>query len=254
MTNLRELLAEASEDATVVPLFVHAHPDDETVQTGALMAWLAANNVEVQLLTCTRGEQGEIVAGVLPESTTPGELVRVREDELARAAQTLGITAAYVLGTPPARAVGHQRRDYHDSGMRWIAEGLAGPAEIDDPQTFTASSLDDEVADLLALIDLIRPSVLVGYDRLGSYGHPDHVRAHELADEAAQAAGLPLVEVASEPGADGFEWFDLSDQRSTVVAALRCHATQLSVVDGRIVHVGGQHQELPLSAGLRRIR
>ena len=246
-----DVLAGAAESDSRVPLFVHAHPDDETVQTGSLLAWLAAQGLPVSVLTCTRGEQGEIVSGVLPASTTADELVRVREAELAHAIETLGVAASYFLGTPPARAAGLGRRDYHDSGMRWVAEGLAGPADIDDPDTFTASRLDDEVADLLALIDRVRPTVVVGYDRLGSYGHPDHVRAHELAAVAAEAAGLPLVEVASDPDTDGFEWFDLSDRKQTVIQALRCYATQLTVVDDHIVHVGGQHQALPLRAGLR---
>lgn len=253
MSSPLDLMTVAGHSGPSAPLFVHAHPDDETVQTGSLMAWLAAHGLAVSLVTCTRGEQGEIVAGVLPESTTPAELVRVRENELAKAVGTLGIAQAFMLGTPPARAAGLEQHDYHDSGMAWIAEGLAGPADIDDPQTFTASSLDDEVADLLALIDQLRPTVLVGYDRLGSYGHPDHVRAHELAVAAAQKADLPMIEVASEPDAEGFEWFDLSDQKQTVISALRCYATQLRVVDDQIVHVGGQHQELPLVVGLRRV-
>ena len=141
-----DVLAGAAESDSIVPLFVHAHPDDETVQTGSLLAWLAAQGLPVSVLTCTRGEQGEIVSGVLPASTTADELVRVREAELAHAIETLGVAASYFLGTPPARAAGLGRRDYHDSGMRWVAEGLAGPADIDDPDTFTASRLDDEVA------------------------------------------------------------------------------------------------------------
>jgi N-acetyl-1-D-myo-inositol-2-amino-2-deoxy-alpha-D-glucopyranoside deacetylase len=136
--------------------------------------------------------------------------------------------------------------------MRWIGEGLAGPADHDDPYTFTASTLEGELADLLALIREVSPTVIVGYDREGSYGHPDHIRAHHLAAAAAERSGLPLVEVASDESAEGFTWFDLSRHRDQVIEALRCHATLLSVVDGEIVHVGGQHQDLPLRAGLRR--
>lgn len=254
MSTPLELLASASEAVSVKPLFVHAHPDDETVQTGSLLSWLTGHGVPVVLLTCSRGEQGEIVAGVLPAETTSDELIRVRERELACATETLGITEHYLLGTPPARAGGLTPRHYHDSGMRWVREGLAGPADIDDPETFTASDLDDEVADLLALIEHVRPTVIVGYDKAGSYGHPDHVRAHDLAVAAARASGLPLVEVASDEDSEGFERYDLADQKQTVIAALRCHATQLSVVDDHIVHVGGQHQGLPLTAGLRLVR
>lgn len=235
----------------VRPLFVHAHPDDETVQTGPLIAWLGAHRVDCAVVTCTRGERGEIVTGVLP-TVTPEDLVRVRMRELACALGRLGVSGRFLLGRPPARAAGLPSRRYHDSGMAWIAPGVAGPADVDDPLAFTAAPLDEAVADLLALIAAVRPSVLVGYDRLGSYGHPDHRRAHQVAAAAAGASGVPLVEVASTEDADGFEWFDLSEQLPTVVAALRCHATQLTVVDDHIVHVGGQHQALPRRVGLRR--
>jgi N-acetyl-1-D-myo-inositol-2-amino-2-deoxy-alpha-D-glucopyranoside deacetylase len=149
---------------------------------------------------------------------------------------------------------GSDRRDYRDSGMRWVSEGVAGPADNDDPDTFTASPLEDEVEDLLALIREVSPNVIVGYDREGSYGHPDHIRAHHLAAAAAARSDVPLFEVASEDSAAGFTWFSLPQYRDQVIAALRCHATQLSVMDGEIVHVGGQHQQLPLTAGLRRTR
>ena len=152
--------------------------------------------------------------------------------------------AQYASSQPPASP-----RAYWEATVKKMKKPFG--AQFDDADTFTASRLDDEVADLLALIDRVRPTVVVGYDRLGSYGHPDHVRAHELAAVAAEAAGLPLVEVASDPDTDGFEWFDLSDRKQTVIQALRCYATQLTVVDDHIVHVGGQHQALPLRAGLR---
>lgn len=235
------------------PLFVHAHPDDETLATGSLLAWLAGHGVNLEVVTCTRGERGEIVEGVLPPSVTRADLVRVRQRELACAMDELGVKDHDYLGRPPARAAGLQPREYRDSGMRWVAPGLAGPAEPDDPLSFTAASLDEQLADLLALVERVRPSVLVGYDDLGSYGHPDHIRAHELTSAAARAAGLPLVEVASEPDGEGFEWFDLSDQRERVLKALRCYATQLTVHDDHLIHVGGQRQELPLRVGLRRV-
>lgn len=251
MTSPLDLLA-SQPGQLPFPLFVHAHPDDETLQTGALLAWLTERQVNVEVVTCTRGEQGEIVAGVLPPQVADADLVRVRQRELACALDALGIRDHDFLGSPPARAAGLQPRDYRDSGMRWIAEGLAGPGEAAGPDTFVAADPDEAVADLLALIERVQPSVLVGYDNLGSYGHPDHLRAHEITVAAARRSRLPLVEVASTPDAPGFEWFDLSDQREPVLAALRCHATQLSVFDDHLVHVGGQRQELPLRVGLRR--
>lgn len=237
----------------VFPLFVHAHPDDETLQTGALLAWLSANDITCEVVTCTRGEQGEVVSGVLPTEITAADLARVRQRELSCALDALGSLDHDYLGTPPARANGLQPRDYRDSGMRWVSEGVAGPAELHDPDTFTAADLPDLVADLRALIDRVQPTVLVSYDEQGSYGHPDHVRAHELTLATSKATGIPMVEVASTPDAEGFEWFDLSDQRDAVVTALTCYQTQLTVADDHLVHVGGQHQDLPLRIGLRRV-
>jgi N-acetyl-1-D-myo-inositol-2-amino-2-deoxy-alpha-D-glucopyranoside deacetylase len=248
-----ELLREASGIDRPRVLVVHAHPDDETVQTGGLMASLA-HDTDLVLLTCTRGEAGERRPGVLPHDVTDEQFARAREDELQRACVALGITEHHFLGTAPARVAGAGTRKYRDSGMRWIREGLAGPDDGDDPRTFTAGDLADEADDLLALIAATRPHVVIGYDEAGSYGHPDHVRAHHLARAATDRAGLPLVEVASGDDADGFTWFSLGQTRDAVIDALGAHATQVGVVDGEIVHVGGQHQALPLSAGLRRVR
>lgn len=235
------------------PLLVHAHPDDETLATGSLVGWLADEGVCVELVTCTHGERGEIVAGVLPDNVTTADLVRVRKRELACAIEALGVGGHCYLGRPPARTGGLQPRDYRDSGMRWVAPGLAGPAGPDDPLSFTAASLDEPLADLMALIYRVQPTVLMGYDDLGGYGHPDHLRAHELTKAAAWQAGLPLVEFTDDPHAAGFEWFDLSGQREKVMKALRCYATQLTVHDDHLVHVGGQRQELPLGIGLRTV-
>lgn len=251
MTSPLDVIAEPGRQA--FPLFVHAHPDDETLDTGALLAWLSTNDVTAAVVTCTRGERGEVVEGVLPASVTQADLVCVRQRELACAIAALGVHDHDYLGMPPARAAGLQPRDYHDSGMRWVAPGLAGPAETNDPCAFSVAPLDETVADLLALVERVQPTVLVSYDALGSYGHPDHVRAHELTLAAARQAGLPVVEVASAPDAEGFEWFDLSDQREAVRTALRCYTTQLIVHDDHLVHVGGQRQELPLRTGLRRV-
>ena len=233
------------------PLFIHAHSDDETLQTGALLAWLASQQVSCDLVTCTRGEQGQIVPGALPKSITDDDLVRVRGRELACAVAALDITSHYWLGTPPARAAGLSPRNYRDSGMTWVEPGLAGPAELDDPLTFTAAELAEATADLVALVRATEPSVLVGYDDAGSYGHPDHLRAHEITVAAARETGVLLVEVASNPDDPGFEWFDFSEQREMLMRALRCHATQLTVHDDHLVHVGGQRQEMPLRVGLR---
>lgn len=233
------------------PLFVHAHPDDETLQTGALLARLAAEGVETIVVTCTRGEMGEIIPGIAPVDLDAAGMVAVRERELAAAVEILGVAQHMFLGAPVARADALGPRVYRDSGMVWVREGLAGPADVTDDRSFTAAPVEEEVGDLLAAMTTSRATVLVGYDALGSYGHPDHVRVHEVCIEAARLSGLPLIEVASEPGAEGFEWLDLTDELPTVLTALQCHATQLTATSEGITHVGGQHQELPLRIGLR---
>ena len=253
MTTTIDLLSDGRGGTAPTPLFVHAHPDDETLQTGGLIAWLTGRQINCDLVTCTRGERGEIVPGVMPSSITTADLIRVRGRELAGALHILGISGHFWLGMPPARRAGYSPRQYRDSGMRWVAEGQAGPIETADPDTFTSADPDEAYADLLALVQAVEPSVLVGYDRGGSYGHPDHLRAHELTRRVARQAGVGLVEVASRPEDPGFTWFDFPEQRATVIAALRCHATQLTVRDDHLVHVGGQRQALPLRIGLRRV-
>ena len=108
--------------------FVHAHPDDETLASGALIAHLVHLGHRVSVLTATRGEMGEVVPGPLSQLAGTPELELRREQELAGALDVLGVTDHAFLGTPPARAGGSVRR-YLDSGMRWVSEHVAGAAE-----------------------------------------------------------------------------------------------------------------------------
>ncbi|WP_026928398.1 PIG-L family deacetylase [Granulicoccus phenolivorans] len=237
-------------------LFVHAHPDDETLQTGALIAELTARGVRCDLVTATRGERGEIVPGPLSGLTGDAFVAR-RETELAGAVAALGITERAYLGEPPARAAGQPPRRYADSGMRWIREGLAGPSGDAGPDSFTAADPAEEVADLVAAIEYFRPDALISYDDDGSYGHPDHVRVHEISGPAAARAGVPVLWVVSDPAGAG-EWSDLAHRLPTVVAAARCHASQVSVVESadpraaEVIHSGGQRTPLATRIGLRR--
>lgn len=233
-------------------LFCHAHPDDETISTGALIAELIARGREVGVVTATRGEQGEIRPGVL-EGSSPEEFVAHREGELARALEALGVREHWFLGTPPARAEDLSERRYQDSGMRWIREGLAGPGESAGPDSFTAGDQAEVVADLVALIERWQPGVLVSYDNGGGYGHPDHLRMHHVAKAAAAATGLVFLEVIEEPDADGdLEVVELPGRLTQVSEALGAYASQLRVDGDAIVHVGGQRQPITLRVGLRR--
>lgn len=176
-------------------LFLHAHPDDETIATGALIAALNDAGVEVFLLTATRGEQGEIVAGSLPPELTGAELSAARGAELAAALDALGGVQHAYLGEPPARAESAPPRQYADSGMEWMPNGLAGPGPESGPDALTSAAEEEVLADLRAMIDFARPDLIITYDEIGGYGHPDHVRLHTAGRRAGREAGVPVAEI-----------------------------------------------------------
>jgi N-acetyl-1-D-myo-inositol-2-amino-2-deoxy-alpha-D-glucopyranoside deacetylase len=250
-------------------LFVHAHPDDETLSSGALIRELVASGVRVVLLTATRGEQGEVVAAVrhtVPSGHNgepdPAALTLIRLDELAGAVRSLGIADAVFLGEPPARASGAAARRYLDSGMRWLdpdADGrvLAGPALDVDDRALTAAPLAEVSADVLAYLRQVQPDLVVSYDDIGGYGHPDHRRAREAALAAAREAGVPFAEIvppeAISPDAPDARLVDATPRLAEVQDALRHHATQLTVDGADVVHSGGQREPIRLVTGLRLV-
>ncbi len=156
-------------------LLVHAHPDDETIATGATMAHYAAAGVPVTLVTCTLGEEGEIhvpeLAGLAADRAD--QLGGYRIAELAAACAALGVTDHRFLG-------GAGR--YRDSGM------MGTPAN-DHPRCFWRADVDEAAAYLVEIIREVRPRVLVTYDPNGIYGHPDHIQAHRVAMRAVELAG-----------------------------------------------------------------
>ena len=237
-------------DAVTSVLFVHAHPDDETIGTGGLIAHLASRGIRITLVTATRGERGEVVAGMLSALAGTPALAEERERELERAARTLGVNEGFWLGEAPARAPGLPERRYRDSGMEWIRPGLAGPAPDSDTDALARAPLAEVTTDLIAVLQHVQPSLVISYDASGGYGHPDHVRVHDAALAASRSFAIPYAEIIHSPEADA-EWFDLETQRGTVVAALRCHASQLSVDGDDIVHSGGQRERIRPSIGLR---
>ncbi|WEO76164.1 PIG-L family deacetylase [Cryobacterium sp. SO2] len=231
-------------------LFVHAHPDDETISTGALIAEFVARGSTVTLLTCSRGERGEVVAGPLTALAGTAELAAERERELARATGILGISDRFWLGEAPARAHGLAARRYRDSGMVWIRPGLAGPAADAAEDALSVAPLAEVADDIAALITALQPALVISYDDGGGYGHPDHVRAHVATLAACAATGTPFAEVLEAPAADA-EWFELPQHLTVVTDALRAHASQLTVHGAFIVHSGGQREAIGTSVGLR---
>ncbi|PVZ08603.1 N-acetyl-1-D-myo-inositol-2-amino-2-deoxy-alpha-D-glucopyranoside deacetylase [Actinomycetospora cinnamomea] len=239
-------------------LLVHAHPDDETITCGGLMALATAAGVPVTLVTGNRGEQGEVIPPGL-QHLSGDALGRYREGELARACDALGVTDQRWLGGAGT---------WHDSGMVRVGEGIhaAAPVTIS-PDAFAApGTADAQVEALVAVLREVSPGVVVTYDRDGGYGHPDHVRAHEVTMAAVTAvdpdaatitvvataaprdevaAGLealrrrgglpwpvpPVEDLPTVPDATITTRVELAGARVAKLAALRAHATQIEVHD-----------------------
>lgn len=235
-------------------LLVHAHPDDETLVTGALIAELVQDGVEVGLVTATRGERGEVVAGhPLKHLEGTPELSATREQELARANDALGVRWHAYLGSGSAKAGSIEHR-YVDSGMRWVRPGLAGPAEDVGTDALTSASVDAVAADLIAAINSFQPDVVITYDEAGGYGHPDHVRCFEATALACTATETPLYVVVSD-GANVVATdivVDASAHLAVVQRALDAHRTQLTVEGTDVVHSGGQREPIVTETVLRR--
>lgn len=235
---------------------MHAHPDDETLATGALLALLDASGAQASLVTATRGERGEVRPGVL----APGaDLVTLRLGEWAQACAALGVRDARWLGTPPARAAGRAPRRYADSGMAWLdaAETIAGPGVDASPDALALADPAEVAGDIAAAALALGADSLITYDALGGYGHPDHVALHRPTRDAAASLGLPFFELVSQPrsaptpsGGD-ILWFDGTSRLVQVSAALAAYSSQLSVDGAELVHVGGQREPIALRVGVR---
>lgn len=231
-------------------LFAHAHPDDETLASGGLIAELVARGIRVILLTASRGERGEVVAGPLSHLAGTEALSLERERELAGALRELGVPDHYWLGLAPARADGLAERSYRDSGMTWLSEGVAGPADDATTDALARADLAEVTADVAALIAATRPDLVISYDDHGGYGHPDHVAIRDAALRASVALTVPFAELLEQPAPDA-AWFDLEHRRTTMTDALRHHASQLTVFGADVVHSGGQREPIHPSVGLR---
>jgi N-acetyl-1-D-myo-inositol-2-amino-2-deoxy-alpha-D-glucopyranoside deacetylase len=155
-------------------LLVHAHPDDESINNGATMAKYAAEGAQVTLVTCTRGEEGEVIPPGLAHLAPDREdrLGPHRVGELAAAMKELGVTDHRFLGGPGR---------FRDSGMMGAPQNHRDGA-------FWHTEVDDAAPYLVEVIRSVRPQVLITYDPDGGYGHPDHIQAHRVAVRAAELA------------------------------------------------------------------
>jgi len=165
---------------------VHAHPDDETIGTGGTMASAVADGHRVVLVTCTRGELGEIVVSELDTPDNHRRLGELRAVELEKAMGELGVTEWENLG-------------FRDSDMMGRVGNL-------DPRSFWRANLDEAAGRLVWLMRRYRPDVVTTYNSFGGYGHPDHIRVHDVAVRAFPRAGDPAwypEQLAPEHGGTG---------------------------------------------------
>jgi N-acetyl-1-D-myo-inositol-2-amino-2-deoxy-alpha-D-glucopyranoside deacetylase len=257
-------------------LFVHAHPDDETLTTGATIAHYASLGADVRVVTCTLGEEGEVIGDRWARLAVDGadQLGGYRIGELSAALRELGVDAPMYLG----------------GAGRWRDSGMAGTPPRG-PQRFVDADPRDAVGALVAIIRELRPHVVVSYDPNGGYGHPDHIHAHEVTTAAVAAADRPdypgdpwqvpkfywtvTARSALAAGIDELAEIDLPpdwvlvpatdlpfgfadeqidavvdapDSRAAKIAALRAHETQLSVDPGGRACALSNNVALPIVA------
>jgi N-acetyl-1-D-myo-inositol-2-amino-2-deoxy-alpha-D-glucopyranoside deacetylase len=204
-------------------LLVHAHPDDESIGTGATMARYAAQGARVTLVTCTLGELGEIIPPGLAHLAADRDdrLGQYRIGELDAACAALGVTDHRFLGGPG----------------RWRDSGMMGTQGNDDPRCFWRADVDAAAAALGAVIREVRPQVMVSYDAEGGYGHPDHIQAHRVARRAFQLSARtpePVAKFYATAGAGSAQVtaeIDGTRYLPAKLAAMRAHATQIIVND-----------------------
>jgi len=184
-------------------LFVHAHPDDESIATGGTIARLVAEGVRVDLVTCTDGAEGEIHDSTLDPDEARPRLAEIRRAELACSLEALGDGAIH-----------HHLLGYRDSGMM-------GTEANDHPESFWKADLDAATGRLVEIVREARPAVIVSYDENGNYGHPDHINAARIARDAYQASrGEPwAVSRFHEIAFHRESWFELMrDMRARGIA------------------------------------
>ncbi|UYP20940.1 N-acetyl-1-D-myo-inositol-2-amino-2-deoxy-alpha-D-glucopyranoside deacetylase [Rhodococcus sp. Z13] len=166
-------------------LLVHAHPDDETLTTGGVIARYVSEGVEVTVVTCTLGEEGEVIGDEWAQLTADraDQLGGYRIVELTRALGALGVDRPRFLG-----GAGH-----------WRDSGMAGTPSAENPRAWVNADPEEAVEALVAVIRETRPHVVVTYDPVGGYGHPDHIAVHERVTAAVEAAGTEDYPAAGAP-------------------------------------------------------
>lgn len=235
-------------------LLVHAHPDDESIMTGGVIARYLAEGVDVRVVTFTLGEEGEVIGDrwrLLVADGGADQLGGFRIGELDAALRALASDASCA---PRPRFLG--------GAGRWRDSGMAGTPSAEHPRALVQAAHADLVSALREEIEDFEPHVLVTYDEAGTYGHPDHKRVHEVSvvavAESVAETGYPrkvyesvTARSALDAGLDAIEeipdgWrmpepgelpgypddaittaVDVSEVLDRKTAALAAHATQV---------------------------
>ncbi|MDO5513099.1 N-acetyl-1-D-myo-inositol-2-amino-2-deoxy-alpha-D-glucopyranoside deacetylase [Corynebacterium sp.] len=231
---------------------VHAHPDDEAITTGGTLFDLARRGADVLVVTCTLGEEGEVIGDTYAHLTNDhaDQLGGFRIAELTRALEILGVRGTFLGGAGR----------YRDSGM-------AGSPAHDNPRAFVNSG-EGAVGTLREILDAAKPDLIITYGPDGGYGHPDHIRAHEITHAAADdipvlwtvtplaeiRAGvqaidtvppgwtLPPAEYLENQGVDTHDLVVTLDDTALAAKreAMRAHATQIWFADGSVTATNPQ--------------
>lgn len=206
-------------------VLVHAHPDDESITTGATAAALVRAGAAVTVVTCTRGERGEVIGALSHLEGDHDGLAAHRETELAAALAALGVRDGRFLGADAGTR-------FRDSGMVWGDDGRAVPPPDVSVDAFSRTPVEVAAAHLVRVLDDVDADTVLTYDDGGGYGHPDHEQAHRVAVAAAAVAvARPAVWAVQPEGRDGEIVCGSEDLRAVKAAALRAHATQVVVAD-----------------------
>lgn len=221
---------------------VHAHPDDESLWTGGATAQLARRGADVTVVTCTLGEEGEVIGDTFSYlvADKADQLGGFRIGELSQSLQVLGARGEFLGGAG-----------------RWRDSGMVGTPSAEHPRAFVQSGTT-AVEQLEEIFERIRPHLVLTYGPDGGYGHPDHIRAHELVHATSYRpqrvvwavtpkevtktgieaiTKLPAGWLARPEEIAGVEEWDfevpLSDEDySRKIASMKAHPTQVWFADG----------------------
>src|SRR5215213_5997294 len=174
-------------------MIVHAHPDDEVIGSGGTLAHYSDQGINTVLVTATLGEEGEIVVADMDTPENHARLAQIRLEELRKATEIIGIKLQEFLG-------------YRDSGM-------VGTPSNEHPECFHQADVDEATGRLVRLVRAYRPQVLVSYNAVGGYGHPDHIACHKVTLAAFEAAADPTRYPEAGPAWTPLKLYEMSFPR-----------------------------------------